>query len=51
MTNTSDMIKQAVDRGNLSKKKDLVDKNAQYLESFKKNNHEEEYQAYTRSQP
>lgn len=50
MTNTSDMLKQAVVRGNQSTKKDLVDKNAQHLESFKQNNREEEYQAYTRSQ-
>lgn len=40
------MIRDTVAKGNVDKKQGLVRKNAQYLESFVTNNHEEEYQLY-----
>lgn len=49
MMNTFEMINAAVAKGNMGKKQDLIRKNAQYLESFKANNREKEYQAYVSS--
>jgi len=44
--NALEMITGAIDKFNRDEKQELVSKNTKYLEDFKTNNHEEEYQAY-----
>ncbi|RUS50653.1 hypothetical protein QI30_19030 [Kurthia sp. 3B1D] len=49
MMNALEMINATVAKGNMGPKQDLLRKNAQYIESFERNNREEEYQAYVSS--
>lgn len=41
------MIHEVVAKGNIETKPKLIAKNTYYLESFKRNNREQEYQDYT----